>query len=52
MSIVFAICCITGCCLIPIILCYTSKATEREHAVTDPGYSHKKNISSAAVRML
>ena len=52
MSIIFAICCIIGCCLIPIILYYASQATDRDNAVTDPGYSHEKNISSAAVHML
>ena len=52
MSIVFAICCVIGCCLIPIILYYASQATDRDNAVTDPGYVHEKNISSAAVRML
>ena len=49
MSIVFAICCIIGCCLIPVILFYASQATDRDYAVTDPEYSHEKNISSATV---
>ena len=48
-SIVFAICWIIGCCLIPVILFYASQATDRDYAVTDPGYSHEKNISSATV---
>ena len=49
MSIVFAICCIIGCCLIPVILFYASQATNRDYAVTDPEYLHEKNISSATV---
>ena len=49
MSIVFAICCIIGCWLIPVILYYVSQATDRDNAETDPGYSHEKNISSAKV---
>ena len=49
MSIVFAICCIIVCWLIPVILYYVSQATDRDNAMADPGYSHEKNISSAKV---
>ena len=48
-SIVVAICWIIGCWLIPVIFFYASQATNRDYAVTDPEYSHKKNISSAKV---
>ena len=49
MSIFFAICCIIGCWLIPVIFYYASQATNRDYTVTDPGYSHEKNISRAKV---
>ena len=49
-SIVFAMCCVIGCCLIPIIFYYINQATNI--SVTDPEYSSEKNISSAKVCLL
>ena len=43
--LIFTICCIIGCCLMPIILYYVGQA--KSHVVTgDPEYSHIKNDSA------
>ena len=49
MSIVFAICCIIICWLVPVILFYVNQNTDRDIAVTDLGYSKEKNISTTMV---
>lgn len=46
-SIVFVVCCIIGCCLVPIILYNVSQT--RDNGTSDPGYSHEKNVSIAKV---
>ena len=43
--LVFAICCIIGCCLMPTIFYYVSQAKSRV-ATADPEYSHRKNDSA------
>ena len=42
--LVFAACCIIGCCLMPIILYYVSQTVNND--TTDYEYSHWKNISA------
>ena len=49
MLIVFAICWIIVCWLVPVILFYANRNTDIDNAVTDPGYSKEKNISTAMV---
>ena len=44
MALVFAACCIIGCCLMPIILYYVSQTVNND--TTDYEYSHGKNIST------
>ena len=46
-SLVFIMCCVIGCCLIPFTAYYVSQA--RDSDVTDPEYSHEKNTSSIKV---
>lgn len=43
-SLVFAVCCAIGCCLIPIILYYVNQTAD--NAKTDFEYSHGKNINT------
>ena len=43
--LVFAVCCIIGCCLMPTIFYYVSQTKSRV-AATDPEYSHRKNNSA------
>ena len=46
-SLVFIMCCVIGCCLIPFTVYYVSQAGDSD--ITDPEYSHEKNISSTKV---
>ena len=48
MSIVFAMFCIIGCSLMPIVFYYVSQLAEKE--ITHLEYSHDRNTSSAKVR--
>ena len=47
-SLVFVMCCVIGCCLIPSIVYYVSHARDSA-TVTNPEYSHKKNTSHIKV---
>lgn len=48
-SVTFAICCVIGCCSLPIIFYYVNLTGD---IVTDPEYSHEKNISTVRVYTL
>ena len=52
MSIVFAICWIIICWLVPVILFYVSQNVDKDIAVTDLGYSKEKNISTTMVHYI
>ena len=43
--LIFAVCCIIGCCLMPTIFYYISQTRNRV-AITDPEYSHINNTSA------
>ena len=45
--VIFAVCCIIGCYLIPVILYYVSQTGGSTE--TDPEFSHEKNTSTAKV---
>lgn len=49
-SLVFAICCIIGFCMVPIIFYYANQTGEND--ATDPEFSHEVNISTKVCYMI